>query len=288
MSKQDGRIEGIGKLSAHRTDAATIDAAPHAIAGICLDASESEIYREEAKLIFVFSGEAIRLHWRDGADEPNEAAILSGQFCIIPPLVRHSVRWRHETERTVLLIRSSYFKKHVPSFVSNVVIADFKIISRHDDVLGTLAQELRRQVRNSESANPFFFTSLGEALACRTLEQYFSQAESFVLSTRLSPQVLRRVVDHIDTHIKEPLSVNQLAKIATLSAHHFSKLFKKTTGQSPMQYVLKLRVEMARTLLRTGDFRVSEVAHELGFYDQSHLDRHFRRFFGHPPKHLLR
>jgi AraC family transcriptional regulator len=210
------------------------------------------------------------------------------EFCLVPPFILHAIRWGIQTERVVILIRNEYFTKHVSAFVENVLVGDLKRLSELDNVLWLIAQELRRQVRKTESANPFFFASLGEALVCRTLDRYFAQTEVLDDSTRLSPRAQKRVVDYVDAHLKERLSVKQLAKIAALSAHHFSKVFKTSTGLSPMQYVLKLRIEKARTLLSTGQFRIAEVASELGFYDQSHLDRHFRRFFGHSPKSVLK
>jgi AraC family transcriptional regulator len=99
---------------------------------------------------------------------------------------------------------------------------------------------------------------------------------------------LRKVMDYVESNLGERLSLDNLARQVHLSTHHFGKLFKASTGASPMQYVLRQRVQRALELLRTGNFRVAEVAIEVGFFDQSHLDRHCRKFFGAPPKVLLK
>jgi AraC family transcriptional regulator len=64
-------------------------------------------------------------------------------------------------------------------------------------------------------------------------------------------------------------------------------LFKKSTGQTPYEYVVEARVRKAKDLLTTGKLTISEAAFHVGFADQSHLTRHFKRVFGLPPKRLL-
>jgi AraC-like DNA-binding protein len=82
-------------------------------------------------------------------------------------------------------------------------------------------------------------------------------------------------------------SFGGIAQAVYMSPYHFTKLFKESTGQSPHQYVVEARVRKAKELLTTGKFTISEVAHHVGFADQSHLTRHFKRVFGLPPKRLL-
>jgi AraC family transcriptional regulator len=72
-----------------------------------------------------------------------------------------------------------------------------------------------------------------------------------------------------------------------VSLYHFNRLFKASTGKSPYQYLVETRVRKAKDLLATGKFTIGEVANEVGFFDQSHLTRHFKRIFGLPPRALL-
>jgi AraC family transcriptional regulator len=67
----------------------------------------------------------------------------------------------------------------------------------------------------------------------------------------------------------------------------FARLFKESTGQTPHQYVVEARVRKAKELLTTGEFTISEAAYHVGFVDQSHLTRHFKRVFGLPPSKML-
>ena len=105
---------------------------------------------------------------------------------------------------------------------------------------------------------------------------------------KLPVAALQRMVDYIQANMRDAISVADLALGAALSVDHFARLVKNTTGWSPLQFLLKCRVEKALELLRTGQFRVAEAACEVGFYDQSHLDRHCRKFFGFSPKSAMK
>jgi AraC family transcriptional regulator len=72
-----------------------------------------------------------------------------------------------------------------------------------------------------------------------------------------------------------------------MSSDHFTRQFKKSTGQTPYEYVVEARVRKAKELLTTGKLTISEAASHVGFADQSHLTRHFKRVFGLSPKRLL-
>jgi AraC family transcriptional regulator len=96
-----------------------------------------------------------------------------------------------------------------------------------------------------------------------------------------------RAVEYIRDQLDTDLTVSGIAQAVYMSPYHFTRLFKESTGQSPHQYVVEARVRKAKELLTTGKFTISEAAYHVGFVDQSHLTRHFKRVFGLPPKRLL-
>ena len=98
---------------------------------------------------------------------------------------------------------------------------------------------------------------------------------------------LVRALEYIQDQLETDLTVSGIAQAVYMSPHHFKRLFKQSTGQSPYQYVVESRVRKAKELLTTGKFTISEAAFHLGFADQSHLTRNFKRVFGVPPKTLL-
>ena len=104
----------------------------------------------------------------------------------------------------------------------------------------------------------------------------------------LAPRARRRVLELIDARLGAPLSVEELAREAGLSPAHFARAFRETLGQPPHQYVLGRRLERARVLLEAPDARPSEIAAAVGFADQAHLTRMFKRAFGLTPGAVIR
>jgi AraC family transcriptional regulator len=104
----------------------------------------------------------------------------------------------------------------------------------------------------------------------------------------LPPERLRAIVEYIEEHLGAALSLEQMARVAHMSPYHFARLFKNSTGLPPHQYVIARRVERAKQLLRgLNRPSLAEVAADIGFADQSHFTRHFRRLVGVTPRRFL-
>lgn len=96
----------------------------------------------------------------------------------------------------------------------------------------------------------------------------------------LSPQRLQRVRDYVEAQLDEDLSLTVLADIACLSPYHFSRSFKEAVGVGPQRYVIQLRLERAKTLLRRTRQSLALIALEVGFGDQSRFTTMFHREMG--------
>jgi AraC-like DNA-binding protein len=99
----------------------------------------------------------------------------------------------------------------------------------------------------------------------------------------LSPGALRRVREYVEAHLSESTDLARLASVAGLSIHHFARGFKQSAGLAPHHYLTQKRVERAQEMLAHTDLPLSEIAYAVGFSDQSHLARHFRRMLGVTP-----
>lgn len=97
-----------------------------------------------------------------------------------------------------------------------------------------------------------------------------------------------RVRDYVEHNLGEAISLEDLARVAGVSRFHFARQFRQCTGESPMEYLLRTRVERAKTLLLESQARVADISAELGFADQSHFARRFRRLVGMPPSTYAR
>jgi len=96
---------------------------------------------------------------------------------------------------------------------------------------------------------------------------------------------VRRVIDYLDAHWAEDLSVDTLAAVACLSPYHFIRVFARQTGLTPHAWLMQLRARKAQDLLRRG-LTIADVAVRTGFADQSHLTKIFKRLLGYTPGQL--
>ena len=87
----------------------------------------------------------------------------------------------------------------------------------------------------------------------------------------------------IDAHLCGDPSVSDLARECRLSASHFARAFRQSTGMAPHRWIMKRRMERAKELLLEGELDLVQVALTTGFFDQSHFTRYFRRSEGHSP-----
>jgi AraC-like DNA-binding protein len=98
---------------------------------------------------------------------------------------------------------------------------------------------------------------------------------------------VRRAMSYIIEHYAEKISVKQLADRARLNSVYFGYLFKKETGMNIHRYLTKVRVHNAENLLKTGEYRVSEVAEECGFADVYHFYHQFKSIKGFSPSKCM-
>jgi len=99
---------------------------------------------------------------------------------------------------------------------------------------------------------------------------------------------LRRVLDYIESHIDEPITIQELALEAGLGPTAFKEAFRAAFGAPAHRYVVRRRAERARLMLLEGELPQSQVALEAGFTHQTHMARWMRRLFGVLPSELAR
>lgn len=160
-------------------------------------------------------------------------------------------------------------------------------IAVRDDQLAHVVGALVAETRGGGRLGLLYADSLFAAIATHVALRHGS-LQGQAAPAAVPAAALRRALDYIDANLGRELRVDQLARVAGAAARSFARAFKRRTGETPYAYVLRRRLERARDAVVAGDEPIFAIAARLGFADQAHLTRLFRRRFGAPPGALRR
>ena len=149
-----------------------------------------------------------------------------------------------------------------------------------DALLSQLMRTLADEIRDGDM-DRLLADSLIAALVMRVAQRFGVPAPAR-LPAFPRPR-LRRVLDYIEAHLAQDLTLVELAGVACLSPSHFSRAFKQAVGAGPHRYTVRRRVERAKDLLRGTEDTLAGIAAATGFADQSHFTAAFRREVGVTP-----
>ncbi|MEM5473507.1 AraC family transcriptional regulator [Hoeflea sp. AS60] len=130
----------------------------------------------------------------------------------------------------------------------------------------------------SVQANAVYLESLSISAASEVL-----QIPAMGVPGTFSATELNRLIDYVEAHLAEDLSVGDMANAVGLSRFHFSRVFRQTTSETPYQFLLQRRVQKARDLLLSSKLPLEHIATICGFRTLAHFDEAFRRIVGTRP-----
>ena len=93
----------------------------------------------------------------------------------------------------------------------------------------------------------------------------------------------RRIREHIDANLGQPIRVSDLSRLVNKTEAHFSRAFRASFGLPPHAYLVQRRVDLAASLIRAGEGSLTDIALKCGFTDQAHLCKRFRQYMGTTP-----
>jgi AraC family L-rhamnose operon regulatory protein RhaS len=92
-----------------------------------------------------------------------------------------------------------------------------------------------------------------------------------------------RALSHLETHFDEPISLDELARLAHMSKRNFNRAFRAATNTTPIAYLEKIRLTRAAAMLLQYEESVTSVAYKVGYCDSNYFARRFSAMFGIPP-----
>jgi AraC family transcriptional regulator len=169
--------------------------------------------------------------------------------------------------------------RHDPTHVE--MVKQFNI---HDPLIEQIGLSLVGELESGGVAGRVYAESLVRTLVLHLLRLSSTASLMPVPSQRnLTQRQLSIVRDAIYDRLDQDIPLKDLAASIGMSVSHCCRLFKQSTGLAPHQYVITCRVERAKSLLLKEERTIAQIAHAVGFADQSHLNHHFKHLLGIPP-----
>jgi AraC family transcriptional regulator len=156
-----------------------------------------------------------------------------------------------------------------------------------------LGVALSRQVLAELYAPPaperdVYVRALVNALKAHILRGSTTAGASDIPTAGFSAYRLHHIMNIVLQHPEGTYTLEEMAGDAGVTPSHFCRLFRKATGMSPHQYVMKAKLERAQQMLAQSQMHLSSIAEYLGFTSQSHFTRSFRQFTGKTPTDFRR
>jgi len=200
-------------------------------------------------------------------------------LCLTPAGQPVSAFWDDNLDNMGILLDPDFV---VQTAIENRFAPKFELTEVYKDkdlLIQQIGLALLAEAGAENPSGKLYIESLTQTFVLHLLKNYStanSSAEN--LSGGLSGYKLRRAIEFIVENLEEDLSLAEIAAAADLSQYHFARAFRKSTGFTPQQYLMKQRIERAKELLAKDDLPIVEISLRTGFKNQSHFTTLFRKF----------
>lgn len=152
-----------------------------------------------------------------------------------------------------------------------------------DEPLQTARFRALSQLDWHEPAERLLCSSLACAILDHSLLSHSGRRQDLQVKGGLAAHQRKGLVEYIEQHLDQPLSIDQLAQRVALSPYHFARMFTASFGLPPHRYVCTRRLQRAAHLLEHSPLALGEIALACGFASASHFSNRFHHAFGATP-----
>ncbi|MGD1839434.1 MAG: helix-turn-helix transcriptional regulator [Thermonemataceae bacterium] len=167
----------------------------------------------------------------------------------------------------------------------NQAIVFQELGSLSDALSCTISLHLVEELRKNGSAEISHVHHMAISLMSYLMRCYRAfklQKEAFYQGS-ISGFRLKKIEQYIQTHMSQPIAITELADLVGMSVYYFARLFKQSTGETPYQFISRLKMNRAKALLLSTDQKVIQIGFEVGFSDPGHFARVFKKQSGFTP-----
>ncbi|WP_256091077.1 helix-turn-helix domain-containing protein [Nostoc sp. KVJ20] len=224
----------------------------------------------------------------------HESILQKGDTIFVP--AGHSGSWRCPTreinrpkkQQLHIWLKPELIKQAAEASEIDIDRLDLvNCFGRQDSQLHHIAMLLLAELQSDSIMGQLYVESLTQVLVIHLLRHYSTFTQPITFEDRsLTHTRLQQAIEYVHAHLDRDLSLAEIAGVVNISPTYFANLFKGATGISPHQYVVQQRVEWAKLLLLKTNLSIADIALQVGFSNQSHLTRHFKRLIGVTPKQV--
>jgi AraC family transcriptional regulator len=224
-------------------------------------------------------------NWRDGLHR--DFIYLPDEIVLTPAGIRSGWHW-HERSRVIVITLEPDRLRRFATSELGLVLTDRQLRDTAQEADADLCQTgamLLYALRDRSTGSEVMYESLARIFLVKLLQRYGeARSEALAFSRGFTASHYKRVLDFVADRFGDPITIEDMARVAGLSPAHFARVFKEVLGDSPYQFVMDYRVEQAKRMLHDRTRALVDVALACGFADQPHFSRVFKQLTGTTPK----
>lgn len=240
-------------------------------------------------MIYILSGSCV--YNLDGVHYP----LKKGDMIVCNPGVFHSRLMSSEQEVMEFHVGiSNIFLENLPknTLISQNANPVFKMVRNEQDLLRCCSEIITEQDKDDLGCEPllkslvmkFIILFLREAIPPCLVAENKSTNLNFETYDRIN--IVNTIVSYINENYMKQVTLDKISKNMYLSPVYISKIFKEEIGESPINYLIKVRLSRALELLEEGDMSVKSIAKSVGYDDAYHFSKLFKKYYDQPPSKL--
>ncbi|HEY9653211.1 MAG TPA: AraC family transcriptional regulator [Coleofasciculaceae cyanobacterium] len=194
-------------------------------------------------------------------------------------------RWHNEGEYLLLHLEPSLVAHAAADLLNTDRIEIVQQFKTRDPLIQNLGLALKSELESNGIGSRVYAESLFNTLCLHLVRHYSTSGQNVLTNSDSLPKdKLRYAIDYINENLEKDLTLAEIATSVGMSPYHFARAFKQAVGLPPHQYLIKRRIEKAKTLLTQTDLAIAEIAYRVGFASQSHFTTLFRKHTTTTPK----
>ena len=259
------------------------------------DVSMLHTHEDFDELVFTLSGSAV--HMADGVEYP----LIRGEVFVLRGTHAHCFKFKRNLRLMNILYRRERFVRLVPEFADlrgfdelfvqepsgharRRFTTKLRLDARQMDEMLPIIQAMQDEIERKQPGFNLVAEALFKIMVTRVC-RFHTQAES------MPSRAVSRVglaVSFIERNYAGQVTIAALMRVTRMARSTFLRVFKETTGCTPIDYLNHLRIERAAEMLASRDLRVIDAAMNTGFDNSSYFTRKFKAIMGVTPKRYIR